>query len=396
MPVRVLINPGAGAAAASKALIDSAVSLLYTHLGHEIDVQTSLSAEHLGDLAGEFVGENVKTSTDLTLVACGGDGTVHEIVNALVRPVVDNPAFNPPTIRIVVVPVGTANALYYSLFADSPTKYSLPEGATVSVSDDDLLKLQSVLAFIQGGTQQLAVSRTRLLSAAGGLAGSIVSFVVTSTSLHASILDTAEQLRKDVPRLDRFQLAARQNISKWYHARAVLHPGAARYDPESDAFVSLSESDGEDLPGPFTYFVSTLNVDRLEPAFRVTPLHRSHPPRAGEMDLILMRPRRNPVCLPEGGPARAASAQTSAQVLRAAYDNGRHVRLRFDAEGGVTEGGDGPLVAEYFRCTGWDWIPEESDEDAHLVCADGTIMSVPAGGKAVCTMLSQFTFLVCA
>lgn len=397
MPLCVLVNPGAGGGPGANApLIDIVIALLGHHLGETVDVQTSLSAEHLGDLAGDFVSRHATTTNTVVIVACGGDGTLHEIINALVRPIVDLPSFNPPTVQLVVVPVGTANALYYSLFADNNTKYAVPDGFPGAVSDDDLTKLQSVLAFIHGATRPLSLTRTRLLSASDALSFSIVSCVVTSTSLHASILDTAEHLRKDVPRLDRFQLAARANISKWYRARARLLAPVHRYDPPSDAFIAEAPLD---LDGPFTYYVSTLNVDRLEPRFRVTPLHRSHPPGPHEIDLIVMRPQRNPAFASATGASheRATSAKTTIETLQAAYEDGRHLGLRFDPDGAVTPDGDGPFVVEYYRCGGWEWLPEDGDDDAHLVCADGTVISVPQGGKAVCTMLpSHIRFIACA
>ncbi|EJD52726.1 hypothetical protein AURDEDRAFT_21898, partial [Auricularia subglabra TFB-10046 SS5] len=323
-----------------------------------------------------------------------GDGTIHEILNAVVHPVVDLPAgtISAPPIHIVLLPLGTSNALYYSLF---PGGIADHRPAREGIAEDDVRKLQSVLAFIAGASKPLALARTKVFSHGGHLSQDIISCVVTSTSLHASILDSAEKLRKDVPRLDRFQLAARENISKWYHARATLlprgdvHPAPPQlYDPGADAFEDADAGAPLELPlaGPFTYFVSTLNVDRLEPKFRVVPLHRSHPPAQGEMDLIIMRPMRNPCTVAEGGPARSLSALTSSTVLKGAYDEGSHLKLKFDAAGLASPDGDGPYAAEYYRCGGWIWEPESGDEDAHLVCADGTLVNVPSGGKAVCRM----------
>jgi len=406
MHLRVLINPAAGASddPARTLLLETTQDLLAAHAQiarDALDVQVSLSAEHLGDLATELIGEAVRrgSSTDalkdpVVLVVCGGDGSVHEVINAVLRPIADMPNFHIPPVRLVIVPAGTANALYASLFAEGP-RYSDP-----SVTDPALEKqLQSVLSLTKGsavpGTnlRPLSVSRTQIHSTDGELWHDLFSFVVTSTSFHASLLDTAEELRKDVPTLSRFTQAARANINKVYNATARLLPSSSgpvrRYDPTTDAFVDVPpEGVGPDtapptvsgsptasatadttlttaqtqsppepgtveLVGPFSYFLSTLNVDRLEPTFRVAPLQRSHPPAPGETDVIIMRPWRNPV----HGAARYNSAHSTQLAMAGAYQDGAHVRLRFDSIGVPAETGDGPVVVEYFRCGGWEWIP---------------------------------------
>jgi len=46
-------------------------------------------------------------------------------------------------------------------------------------------------------------------------------------------------------------------------------------------------------------------------------------------------------------------------------------------------------VVEYFRVGGWEWIPEEDDERAHLLCADGTIFRAQKGGKISSNVLAR-------
>jgi len=52
---------------------------------------------------------------------------------------------------------------------------------------------------------------------------------------------------------------------------------------------------------------------------------------------------------------------------------------------------DGPLIVEYFRVKGWEWIPEEDDEKAHLLCTDGATFHAPKGGKIKSNVLPQTT-----
>jgi len=43
-------------------------------------------------------------------------------------------------------------------------------------------------------------------------------------------------------------------------------------------------------------------------------------------------------------------------------------------------------VVEYFRCGGWEWSPDDSDQDAHIVCLDGAISRIPNQGKVSCAV----------
>ena len=66
-------------------------------------------------------------------------------------------------------------------------------------------------------------------------------------------------------------------------------------------------------------------------------------------------------------------------------------------------------VAEYFRCSRWEWIPvsatsnypvnsnpdpsskEPDDSAAHLVCVDGEIIEVGPAGKADCAATREIS-----
>ena len=245
-----------------------------------------------------------------TVILGSGDGTIHDIINSVRH----------GPLAFVLVPCGTANALYSSLF---------PAGD----------RLQSLHAFLNNGpTRPLSIASTSVNGASP-----VLSVVVVSTALHASILHHSEALRESHPGLVRFKIAAEQNANKWYNAHVRLSPIPSlgvvqKYDPTSKSFVTLL--DHSLLPGPFAYFVSTVNVDRLEPTFTIAPLARTIPPPPASCDLVIIRPLQS---IPEDTPqARDAFVPTLYNVLGAAYQDGAHVNL--------------PSV-EYIRCGGWEWIP---------------------------------------
>jgi len=291
---------------------------------------------HVGDVAAEHS----------TVILGSGDGTIHDIINRVRHP-----------LAFVLVPCGTANALYSSLFPGQD-------------------RLQSLRAFLDNKpTRPLSIASASFSSDAPPL----LSAVVVSTSLHASILHHSELLRESHTGLDRFKIAAQQNANKWYNARLLLSPIPSLavvqiYDPSSKSFVTMTD---HSLSGPFAYFLSTVNVDRLEPTFVITPLARSIPPPPSTCDLVILRPLRDPSIHADTPQSRDAFVKVIWNLMAAAYQNGAHVHMSYS---------QGPYVLEYIRCGAWQWFPDPHDQDAHLLCTDGAISHIPTNGNVLCSI----------
>ncbi|KAG6865872.1 hypothetical protein C0991_010953 [Blastosporella zonata] len=378
MPLIAIYNPVCGDRAA-KAFFDAHVVPLLKQNDKPID--SLVATEHAGH-AGQLLINFIQSKQGLITVVLGsGDGTLHEIINFLSS----NTTTPISRLNFVLVPCGTANALYASIFPPVPKQ------------DPVAYKLHSLQSYINS-------SRTLPLTLAIATLSSppnekkrpqvAISSVVVSTSLHASILRDSEALREEMPGIERFKVAAEKNSTKWYSSEVKLlpAPGAGRvqiYDPATKAFVTHPESDDDDpivdVDGPFAYFLSTVNVDRLEPAFRITPLARTIPPVEAACDVIMVRPMRDPAISHDTPEARTNFVSKMWMVLGGAYDDGAHIEIHHDNEGGLTPDGDGPLVVEYIRCGGWEWIPDDLDEDAHLLCSDGAVSCIEKGGRAVCS-----------
>jgi hypothetical protein len=195
-------------------------------------------------------------------------------------------------------------------------------------------------------------------SPASASSDSVISAVVTSTALHAAILHDSEALRASVPGIERFKLAAEQNATTWYRARARLVAPVQRYDVTTNAFVPVSgEEDSIELQGPFAYFLSTVNADRLEPLFRIAPLQRTLPPPPGvlTMDVVVVRPLRDLSLEGKSGQEeRERYKERVWAALGGAYQDGAHIRARYDTP---NDNVDGLPIVEYFRVKGWEWIP---------------------------------------
>ncbi|TCD62610.1 hypothetical protein EIP91_006624 [Steccherinum ochraceum] len=388
----VLYNPACGAGIAQK-VFEKAV---LPHLQDRAPTVVSTThAGHAGEVVVDFLREK---PGPLTVILGSGDGTLHEIVVALYHAKLSSAS----QISVVLVPCGTANALYWSTFPppeDSPSTLPSLE-SSLDLKSSPYLK--SLEVFVKSSTtpqttRTLTFAVTSLLSQSDAASNTSpgdtsptntsIATVVASTALHASILHDSEALRATHPGIERFKLAAAQNIARWYNGRVKLYPSAGSavqlYNPVLKEFQPVNTGEeGLLLPGPFAYFLSTVNVDRLESAFRITPLHS--PGTAGQtLDVVILRPKRDKAIVDDGEGSKQAFSQRTMEVLMAAYQKGAHVDIKY-GEDNLQAGDDHQGILEYFRCGRWEWIPEPHDNPAHLVCVDGEIINIAPSGRAEC------------
>lgn len=360
MPLLVVINPVCGDRSA-KSFFDEAVLPYLEKESKTIDkLVITENKTHAGSAVLEFL-ESTEGKT--TIILGSGDGTLHEIINTLsaAEPIGMRAAAGPSVLNFALVPCGTANAMYASLFPPEPTL------------DPVDYKLKSVQAFVaNANTTPLSLGITTLSPppSAKKKPRVAISAVVTSTALHAAILHDSEALRLEHPGIERFKVAAQNNITKWYNSYVKLLPvpsvGVVQiYDPSKKEFVDHEDSHQDDpivdVDGPFAYFLSTVNVDRLEPSFCITPLHSAIPPTTASCDIVMVRPLRDPSLNWDSEEARLVFVQKATAVLQGAYKQGSHVDMRYGKDGEVELEGVGPTVVEYIRCGGWDWIPVSAE-----------------------------------
>ena len=346
MPLIVVYNPACGDRNGTQLTTETVLPLLASHGLTPDKVAVTEHAGHAGTLLLSYISGLTPSERveGITLVLVSGDGTLHEIVNALrgARAEQDGPF---PSLRIVLIPAGTANALHATFFPPS------------SAPDAEPTLLASLLTFLSA-TPRLVPLTLALTTISPGTAPeqtTVVSVVVTSTSLHAAILHDSEALRASVPGIERYKIAAAQNETTWYRARARLLGPVQRYDTVARAFGAQEEPC--ELIGPFVYFLSTVNVDRLEQHFRIAPLQRALPPPHGAqtMDVLVVRPLRDPSLEGKDGEAeRKRFKERVWSAIGGAYQDGAHIHARYNSPDGQA---DGPPVVEYFRVGGWEWIP---------------------------------------
>ena len=368
MPLIVIYNPVSGDRTATKLTTGTIIPLLATHNVTPDKVAATEYAGHAGEILLSYIDSlDPSTSTPITLVLVSGDGTLHEIVNAL-HSARSKREVSFPSLRIALIPGGTGNAMHSTFFPPSTSPTTEPTLLASLLSFLSATPRLIPLTFSQASisssspAQSALINHQKFPSAAPSESEvDVISVVVTSTALHAAILHDSEALRASVPGIERFKLAAEQNATTWYRGSVNLLPPVQQYDVNTGAFIDLVLEDevggSKELEGPFAYFLSTVNVDRLEPLLRITPLQRTvpPPPDAHTMDVVVVRPLRD-ISL-EGKcdeETREKYKERLWSVLYAAYKDGAHIKERYDAPDGKTKG---MPVVEYFRVGGWQWIP---------------------------------------
>jgi Diacylglycerol kinase catalytic domain len=373
MPLIVIYNPASGDRTAAKLTTDTIIPLLATHNVNPDKVAATEYVGHAGELILSYIDSLApSTSTEpITLILVSGDGTLHEIVNAL-HSARSKQEGSFPSLRVALVPGGTGNALHSTFFPPS----------TSSTATEPTL-LASLLSFLSATPHLIPLTFAHTTISSSPPASSdlrnphkfpftassrsassdvdVISAVVTSTALHAAILHDSEALRASVPGVERFKLAAEQNATTWYRGSLNLLAPVQQYDVNTGILIDLVREDEVGGPmglvGPFAYFLSTVNVDRLEPLFRIAPLQRTMPPLpdAHTMDVLVVRPLRD-ISL-EGKcdeETREKFKERVWGVLNTAYQDGAHIKARYDSPDGKMKG---TPVVEYFRVGGWQWIP---------------------------------------
>ncbi|KAJ1926896.1 hypothetical protein IWQ60_003411 [Tieghemiomyces parasiticus] len=368
-------------------------------------------------------------STPRAFIIClGGDGTVHEVINALVEPA--NPGLSSPPstssdraspghpVDIGVVPLGSGNALASQL------GFRRPSDALDRYLRDDLLSNPLTRRPLHTVDVRLPWGTRWYLTGCPVTVHRVSSFCVISWGFHCNNVASSEWLRCLGP--IRFTLAGIKNLVTLtpYHGTLTL-TGARRYRPTEAATTTSDHTNhietpahlppptvdspwgtfetvtAETLPGPcdtfnadcqqltlqgpFTVFLAA-KLAELSAGFCITPLAR---PDDADIDVVI---------------GRGLTRSQTLAVFQGAGVRGTHIRLPF---------------VEYYKVRGLTVRPasswskalasqkmvdrnsgrgkegvkdngsdNHSDADAkegprHTLCVDGELYSVPDLGDIV-------------
>lgn len=228
--------------------------------------------------------------------------------------------------------------------------------------------------------------------------------------MHANILLDSEALRRSIPGVERFKVAAIANAARWWQGKLSMTPEVGKasvqvYDVTSLDFRPLEvspangsaakrgvgyhldeETGASFLTGPFVFVVASL-VSRFEDKFLPTPFRGSKKKNAkgkslapdessATIDVVVIRPLRDiaTCAMYEAYLLSSVSSDMSVEgrerdkkereklasnfagtvwdVMKGMYNQGEHVNLKY-----LSLSGEPTSVVEYFRCGGLTWEP---------------------------------------
>lgn len=290
-----------------------------------------------------------------TLLLLSGDTSLFEVLNCLPHPI--PPSL--PKLHLSLLPTGTGNALCSSIYLQYHPLSSLLLGSPHNLplfhtrfSPDSLLLSQSGKHPIPNG----------------GLYGA----VVLSWAFHASLVadSDAPSYREKYPGTQRFQVAARENLTPLPHLyNGRISVQRRQNGPWEDLQKELPEEDRG-----YWYFLATL-VSRLEATFLINPLGE---PLDGKLRVVHFA--KLPAPAGAAMEAHTVSAKSVIQAMDAAYDQGKHVGLL-----GVEYEGDG-VEGIRVQVDEEDYVPEgegaveRGKERWRRICIDGAIVELQKGG----------------
>jgi diacylglycerol kinase family enzyme len=180
----IISNPYAGDKSGPSVLKDVLLLLKRHQPSLVIDFKETNGPGNAGHIVVNYLRQlsGTENTKDAIILISGGDTTVHEVVDRLVKNAIKQPA------GVILIPSGTANALYHSLFP--PTDHetflqNLPPALQEEVKSLDkntVLKLYSVLFFLSNGSPRpLQSARTLILNEQDEVVEQVVSCVVVSS-----------------------------------------------------------------------------------------------------------------------------------------------------------------------------------------------------------------------
>lgn len=276
---------------------------------------------------------------ELRIILLSGDGGIVDLVNGLLATPHSKKYVSP---EVVLLPLGTANALYHSINAGAGDTWGLK-----ALSSTTSKPLPTFTATFSSGSR-LLIDEARREQELNGK-NEVHGAVVLSWGMHASLVadsDTAEYRKFGI---ERFKMAAKEALYPSDGSLPHSYRGRMEY------LKLKSEKEGEEEGGDewitfsgeeHLYTLATL-VSNLEAPFCISPASK---PLDGSMHLVWFGP---------------TSGDEAMRIMGLAYQGGKHV--------------DDDMVL-YRAIDGLRIVFAEEDGRWRRVCVDGKIIRVEEGG----------------
>ncbi|KAJ5025097.1 ATP-NAD kinase-like domain-containing protein [Bipolaris maydis] len=342
----VIISLGSGARQAEN-FFNSVVKPILTAIHGEdgvakIKVHTTTSATSISDYTSNILFPSANNGTPLRIILLSGDGGIVDLVNGLLSPPQSTTYASP---QVVLLPLGTANALYHSI----NTKQQQPSNwGLAALASPHSAPLPVFTATFSPGAR-LLVDEARAEEALPKNEkgeGLLHGAVVASWGMHASLVADSDTAHYRQYGVERFQMAAKE----------ALYPADGGPPHAYKARISRllpSPQNGEEKwveleTTEHMYVLATL-VSHLERPFCISP---ASAPLDGSVRLVHFGPK---------------SADEAMRIMGLAYQGGKHVHdaaVRYESIDGLR-----------IRFEGL-----EKDARWRRICVDGKIVRVDEDG----------------
>lgn len=344
-PVHVVVSVKSGTGLAEKAweaVVRPLLELLQGLGGRDSAAPgySVLVTQDENSVKGFARGQLSRNVAEQTVILLSGDGGTSDILNARSR--------SSPAPTIAILPLGTGNALFHSLHKPLYTPTS-PSPLTLGLR-----------TLCRGTPSHLPVVSARfppgskLVRAAEDPESwedvrEVLGAVVFSHGFHASLVWESDTPRYRVHGAARFGMVA-EELLRESHAYgvsvSVRRPGDGAFSP----LQRVAGEPGSDGDVEKVGYLLVAMVSNLEKTFAISPAGR---PLDGRMRLVHFG---------------AVGGERTMEIMKAAYDDGRHVEM-----------GD----VGYEEVEGVEVDLLEEDARWRKVCVDGIIVEVPRG-RRVC------------
>ncbi|KAI9615562.1 hypothetical protein H4Q26_011503 [Puccinia striiformis f. sp. tritici PST-130] len=220
------------------------------------------------------------------VIILGGDGTISDFLNQAFDSLQKRKRHDAEddcklNFDLIILPLGTANAMFFNTHPEVKD-LKRPKAVLTGLLDALLEPTRRADGLPEPSPSTLTLACAQTLDRNKTVVQESVSFVVTSTALHASILETANQLVHE-PDYEPSKGTAvfKQALRVTFHDLACFgHPPSLCtrwHDPtirsqhrKTRASKHGGRAEEVRLEGPFSYFTACL-VDRLESKFIIAP-----------------------------------------------------------------------------------------------------------------------------
>jgi diacylglycerol kinase family enzyme len=345
----IIISTGSGGNLAEKfynQAVSPVLEALYPASHTSFHIHRTQSESSILELTHDVIFPKVNNGHRLRIILLSGDGGIIDLINGLLAQE-SGANYLPP--QVVLLPLGTANALYHSISAGQDHTWGL--GALVSEQSHSC-PLPLFTASFSPGSRLLVNegnSEKELPKDAESGRLTLHGAVVCSWGMHASLVADSDTTEYRKFGIDRFKMAAKD----------ALYPADGSQPHVYKASVSILK--GETWrrldSGEHMYVLATM-VSNLEETFTISPASK---PLDGSLHLVHF------------GPTNGDDAM---RIMGLAYQGGKHV----DDAAVVYEAIDGLRIQFEGR---------EEDPKWRRICVDGKIVKVEKDGWVELRKLSK-------